>query len=432
MIRPIVGTFLARAWTTVSNLLVVMVAGHALGTQGLGVISLVVLGITIIQLVNNLVGGGALVYLAPRAPRRELLWPAYAWALITAGLAWVGLHVTQDLGAGGGITFVPSGYGPHVVALALIQSLYNVHLNLLVGHQRLRTFNRIAAVQSLVLLLVFVALLRLPGPHDAHRYVQASYAAFGGTLVLSTIALLRVKAVSQLSAEENVLRRMVRQGTQIQTANLLQLLNYRLAYYLIESFRGLSALGIYSVANQLAEGAWLAPRSLGLVLYSTVSNTEEKDRQRDLTLSLMKLAVLAAAGVIVVLLVLPGLVYQRLFGPGIVGLFPLIALLTPGILAMSASQAFSHFYSGTGRNRHNAVGSFLGTVMTLGAGLLLIPRSGLAGAALTASMAYVANFIYQLVVFLRLTSGRLTDLWITRKDLDRGRAAVARAWALRQ
>ncbi|MCB0790387.1 MAG: polysaccharide biosynthesis C-terminal domain-containing protein [Flavobacteriales bacterium] len=432
MIRPILGTFLTRAWTTGSSLLVIMVAGHALGTEGLGVISLVVLGITIVQLVNNLVGGGALVYLAPRAPRRELLWPAYAWALITAGLAGVGLHLAADLGNGSGPTLVPEGYGPHVVVLALMQSLYNVHLNLLVGHQHLRTFNRITALQGLVLLVAFIMAIRLPGPHDAHRYVQASYAAFGTTLLLSTIALLRVKAPALLTAEENVLRRMVRQGTQIQTANLLQLLNYRLAYYLIETFRGLSALGVYSVANQLAEGAWLAPRSLGLVLYSTVSNTEEQDRQRDLTLALMKLAVLAATVVIAVLLVLPGVLYSTLFGPEIVGLFPLIALLAPGIIAMSASQAFSHFYSGTGRNRHNAIGSLLGTVMTIGAGLLLIPRYGLHGAALTASLAYGANAIYQLIVFLRITQGGAADLWITRQDLERGRTALARGWNARR
>ena len=37
-----------------------MVAGHRLGAVGLGDISLVVLGITIVMLVNNPVGGGAL------------------------------------------------------------------------------------------------------------------------------------------------------------------------------------------------------------------------------------------------------------------------------------------------------------------------------------------------------------------------------------
>ncbi|MCB0784673.1 MAG: hypothetical protein KDC02_10735, partial [Flavobacteriales bacterium] len=89
MIRPAIGTIATRVFVQVMNLLVIVVAGHRLGAVGLGDISLVVLGITIVMLVNNLVGGGALVYLVPRHPLKELLPPAYAWAVITAGIAWV-------------------------------------------------------------------------------------------------------------------------------------------------------------------------------------------------------------------------------------------------------------------------------------------------------------------------------------------------------
>ena len=81
MIRPVVGTIFTRVFVQAMNLLVIMLAGHALGAEGLGAISLIVLAITIVVLINNVVGGGALVYLAPRAPLARLLRTAYGWAI---------------------------------------------------------------------------------------------------------------------------------------------------------------------------------------------------------------------------------------------------------------------------------------------------------------------------------------------------------------
>ena len=50
MLKAISGTVLARIATTAMGLLVAVVAGHRLGAEGLGVIGLVVLGITLVRL----------------------------------------------------------------------------------------------------------------------------------------------------------------------------------------------------------------------------------------------------------------------------------------------------------------------------------------------------------------------------------------------
>jgi O-antigen/teichoic acid export membrane protein len=163
-------------------------------------------------------------------------------------------------------------------------------------------------------------------------YVQASYAAFATTLGLSAWALVQRAPGRALPGVDGLLRRMVLQGLHVQGANTMQLLNYRFAYYLIEHFLGLAALGVYSVATQLAEGAWLVPRSLGMVLYSAVSNEPSAERQRALTLTVFKASVAAAAGALLVALLLPDAVYALLFGPEVTGVRPLLACLAPGIV----------------------------------------------------------------------------------------------------
>jgi O-antigen/teichoic acid export membrane protein len=249
-------------------------------------------------------------------------------------------------------------------------------------------------------------------------YVTASYAAFGSAVVLSTLALRRTGPVKE-DGRTDVLRMLFRQGAYIQGANAMQLLNYRLAYWLIEKFKGTAMLGIYTVANQLAEGAWLVPKSLAVVLYSRMSNTDGAEEQRLLTLTFLKLSMGCASAVVLVLLLLPAVVFRWAFGPEIVGITPLIALLVPGILGMAASQAFSHYFSGTAQNKHNVVGSGLGLVATVIAGLLLIPAYGLTGAAASASLAYGVNAVYQAVAFLRITHSSFGDLWPNTADARR-------------
>lgn len=409
MIRPVLGTIATRVCITAMSLLVVMAAGHALGAAGLGTISLVVLGVTFILLLNNVVGGGALVYLAPRYPAGRLMVPGYAWAVLTALVAWMVLQW---------VPLVPEGLAVHVVGLAFLQSVNAIHLNLLLGRQRIAIHNTLLVLQAAITLVVFVVLLRT-GTAEVMDYVIAAYAAHAATVVGSALALFAGNGAPHGASSGSVWPVLFRQGGLVQTANLMQLLNYRLTFYLLERWQGVSAVGLFSVAVQLAESAWLAPKSLGTVLYARVSNTTDVDRQRELTLTILKASLAFSVAVVLVLLVVPDAVMRWAFGEEVHGLTPIIAVMAPGLVAMSASQAFSHFFSGTGRNQHNVVGSALGLVFTVALGLVLIPAYGLLGAAFTATAAYLANGLYQATVFARITATRWAQ-WVPRRsDLDR-------------
>jgi hypothetical protein len=417
MMRPVLGTIASRTVVMAVNLLVMMAAGHALGTAGLGTIGLIVLGITLAVLLNNVVGGGALVYLVPRHPAGRMLPAAYAWALLTAAVAWWAFLR---------FPLVPREHAPDVAVLTLMQSIYTVHFGFLLGRERIRTYNLIVVVQALAMLIVFLALLAMGGRPSVRMYVHASYASFGLSVVLSAIAVARLPQV-EVQPAGNLWRELFRQGGLVQASNLLQLLNYRLAYWLIEAFRGRSSLGLYSVATQLSESAWLVPKSLGTVLYSRVSNTEEVSRQAELTLTVAKAAMAFSAAVVMVLVLVPDPVFGLLFGREVTGITTLVLLLAPGIVAMALSQALSHYFSGTGRNVHNVAGSGIGLVVTTTAGLLLVPAHGLEGAAIAASLAYGANAAYQLVVFLKGTGMPLHKLRFTRADAARLQG-IRRSW----
>lgn len=411
MIRPVIGTIGARVLITAANLLLVALAGRTLGAEGLGSISLILLGVTIILIMAHVVGGGGLVYLVPRLGVGPVLLPAYGWAIITALAAM--LVATR-------LPLAPEGFAMHVVALAFLQALNSIHLNILVAKERIGLQNTILVSQSLVQVAAFAVLLGYNGA-TLMDYVWATYLAHGLTAVLSGGLVIGTITGNLFQEPGRNLRALMVQGGIGQLANLFQLFNYRAAYYLIEALRGTAALGVYSVAMQLAEGSWLVPKSIGGVLYSKVSNLDEQRRQIQLTAILFKVAALFGLLCSLALIALPDALYGTLFGKEVHGLRPILLLITPGLIAMSGSQVLSHYLSGTGRIRHNLVGSGLGLIVTLALGWIAISTYGLVGAAFTASLAYSTSLVYQLVIFLRITGSKLALLLPGSGDVRKAR-----------
>jgi len=92
-------------------------------------------------------------------------------------------------------------------------------------------------------------------------------------------------------------------------------------------------------------------------------------------------------------------------------------VMATGILTFSVSIILSPYFSGMGKPIHNTISAAIGLVFTISATLLLIPRLGLPGGALAASLAYTASTIYQFVVFVRITHVRARDFLLTGKDI---------------
>jgi O-antigen/teichoic acid export membrane protein len=385
----------ARVLTSAMSMGVLMVAGHRYGAATLGTISLVVLAISLVMLFGSWGAGPAMVYLAPRVPRRRLLKRAYLWALITCVLAYPVLLALPD-------TLVPEGMVGFVTVLAGLQVCYGSHLHILLGQQRLRAYHLLTTAHATTLLVVFTLLATNGARNGTLAYVHASLVAFGATAVASSVAIYRTGPIVQkVPWQGGVWRALLLHGGWSQLGNTVQLLNNRLVYYLLDLFCGRVGLGVYSVGTQVAEGAWLVPRSLSILLFSRLSNTETPAEQVRLTLATLKLSVFAALVFLGIAWAIPSAWYALLFGPEVVDLKPLLWLLAPGILALSASQALSHYFSGTLRTRHNLAASVAGLLALGVLGWPLVTHHGLRGGAALASAVHCSALAYQMVAFVR-------------------------------
>ncbi|MCX6272056.1 MAG: polysaccharide biosynthesis C-terminal domain-containing protein [Bacteroidetes bacterium] len=406
MFKKIIGTAGSKIIIAAISLLIMFFNAHYLGATGVGTIGLIVLGITIILLVNNFIGGTTLVYLVPREDNYKLLFISYVWALVVALVFWLLMLFIQ---------LVPDGYKHHVVILSLFCSVSNINLYILLGKEKIRQYNVLTTIQYLLQLMAMVYFFLYLKQCTVMAFIYTLYFSYLFIFLTSNMLIYRMIKRTNLSDLMNVLKRILRLGSLVQTAFVIQMMNYRLGYYIIDYFIGRSGLGMFHFANQLAEGTWIVGKSVSIVQYSKISNSSDKEYAKRLTLRLMKLTFLITLVMILVFFVIPDEVYI-FFGKDFGSTRWIIVALSVGILANGVSMMFSHYFAGLGKPQVNTVGSSIGLVFTLALGFWLIPVFGLMGAGITASVSYLSALVFQVIMFIRIARPSLKEFNFSKED----------------
>ncbi len=396
------------------NLVLLFITTRIMGAENKGEISLLILNLSIAAIFSGLFGGPSLVYLIPRFNLKNILILNYTWSVITAGL--VALLNALDV--------LPSGVSSlELFAMALLECLIATHMMILLGQERIKAHNWIQIIKvSLTVVILFFSYSQT-GSLDARSFVNAYFATLGISYLVALI-FIAAKRQNNQAKEDNLKSTVLaclKYGSLVQIGSISQLLNYRLSFYFLELLItplpvALVRIGIYSASLQVAEALWQFARSISTVQYATVSNTTDNDRAIDISLKLGKLNYFVTGLGIVFLLLIPASVYSALFGSEFIEIKKHFVLLAPGIFALSLSNALSHYFAGVGRHKVNTLSSAFGLILTVIIGFLLIDSLGTLGAAIAASIVYVSQTAYQLIILERTTSVAYRDLLLGKED----------------
>ena len=412
MFRNILNTLGTKFLSAAISFLIVILTSHLLGAEAVGTIGLIILGITIILLISNFIGGSALIYLTPRINPYQLLVLSYIWSFIS------GILVTYILYA---FYLIPREYAIHILSLSIINSLASVNLNIILGKEKIKTFNIVTLSQIVIQFAVLALLLLLIHNRSIFSFILSLYFGYGSGFIISLIFILPVIYKQQNTNNEQlttnlVLKEILKFGSFAQFSNIIQLLNYRLNYYLINFYFNKAMLGVFSLGVQLSEGLWLISKSMATVQFARISNSTDAEYSRQLTIRFLKISFLATLLTLIPLVLLPVNFYRFVFGHEFGNVRYVIMFMAVGIIAVAVNSMLSHFFSGTGRPYINTIGSAIGLVFTLGLGLILIPRYGIYGAALTASVSYLTSLIFQFIAFTAISKTTVKEYFITKVD----------------
>ncbi|MBW6492173.1 MAG: polysaccharide biosynthesis C-terminal domain-containing protein [Lentimicrobium sp.] len=394
MFSKILSTTAARLMIALLNLGIVTVAARALGAEGMGTISLFILGISILQLFSALAGGSVLVYMVARYPIVQLIFTAWAWTLFVSA---IGSFILIRF------KLSPAEFNSDLFFVSLLQGLFAINQNIQLGKEKIAQYNFAAIAQVAILLFSLLIMFYFSENLGVKLYINALYLSFGFAFLLSFSGILKYFSRARLF-NPAIIRETFRFGSYVQVAGILQLFNYRLSYYIIEKFFDRATLGIFSIGVQISESVWIISKSIALVQYSKISNSTDKAYNIKITIDFIKFTLVFTLMMIAVLLLLPADFFAFIFRNDFRNVGEVILSISAGILAVAISLMFSHYFSGSGKPWHNTISSGIGLAFTLILGFTLIPILGITGAGITSSAAYTASMMYQYIVFKKLTS----------------------------
>lgn len=417
MFKKILGTGAAKAVNVLTQLATLIMGTRFLGAAEWGKAFIAQTDITFLLIGIELIAGSGLVYFTPRKKLATLMKISYGWIVIVM-LAYLLLFSILHLFPDFYHTIVPEGYAWLVLLMTIIYSLHEFNLNHYLGKEKVATYNWLFLIQILSQVSMMAVLIFVLNIRTAKALLYSQLSGYSLATLVGWVLLFPTLRKEGKEPLKSSFKELFHYGAFMQLSTLVSTLNKRLSLYLLKNNCSEQQIGVYALGTQVTEGVNIIGQSIGLVEFSALSNTEQKQRASVLTMRFMKLSVLLTFTALLIICLLPTAFYEWLFSGEFAGIRTVILLMSPGIVFFSAHTVLFNYFSGTGKPKYNLYASLIGLCVTLISAFILIPALGILGAAITTTLTYTALFVYQWIVFHKHTNCRLYQLIPNREDWE--------------
>jgi len=396
--RNIFETLVFRGLSTPIALVLVVVQSRFLAPGGRGQFILVVLSVTILSRLFGQLGLAVTSRMQQHGMElRRLVHRAFALALL--------------LGLGGaaaivGWGHVQRGVGVDLAAIGAVALLPNIVWQsvsgVLLGLGRVRLWNWI---QTLPPILTLVGMLVFVVAYDGGvRGALLAWALAHAITALFALAATR-HVWAPFALDELVDVALARLAITMGAVQVVNLISYRIELFILDRYRGIGAVGVYSISMQAAEAIWLVAAAIATSVTAPAMHEDEPGARRLIARSALRGFVYTALLAAVVGIGAP-LLIPALFGHDFRHAARPLAFLLPGIVAYAPVSILVVYLSvRCGRPRLSLAVAVVGLVVTASASVVLIPRHGASGAALASTIGYVAGGGLAWLFFARLVRG---------------------------
>ena len=384
MIRKILHTIFTKFSSAGLGFLTIILISQILGVEAKGEQAIMVYNINLLLMLFTLIGNSTLIYLTPRKDFSNLIIPSFLWIIITAILV--------------------SLFFPNIcVLIAVLAAISEINQFLLLGKQKISQANILKLIYPLVSFSYILILWLLNRFDSVEDFITAMLIAYIVSFFYGIFALRdEYKNLKLISKQEltSSFKTLFSLGVTKQIGYIAQSMNYRLCFYILGFYCGESLVGIYSNAVSLSEAVMLFGSSLALVQYSSLSNNEDDSSSKQFSWKMSKINGIFTALALLVLCLLPSEVYSFIFGKGFEEISQVIRILSIGVLPLSIASNFTQYFYAKGNFKISTFASIIGLGVTIIAGLILIPKYQLQGAALTATLSYFTTFSIEFYFFV--------------------------------
>lgn len=405
MIRKILSTIFTKGFVALVNLAILLVSSKQLGGDVRGQISLLILNIAIVQAVNEIYTGYALVYFIPTTNLKKIYINGIKWTLLCTALM-SSFFFLFDIG------LKEQWFNTGLLSLIII--LHSFHGVIILSKEKIGIYNFLNFFQPTLLLIILIFLVFVLNERTVLSYVWSLYISFITSLVISSVMVFNVFKYNNADKAQFDFSKIVKNGFYNQLANLSHMLSNRYNFYLLGST---TLVGIYSNSTSLIESVLIISSSVAPIILTYIANKGSDGKNVQVTFLLAKLCFLLSLACVVVLILIPSDFFSFLLGKDFSSTKQVMLSLSPGVLVISFSTIISHYYSALGKQKLIATANFAGLLVTIMSSYFLIHQFGLFGACYATCLSYFVASVILVYNFMMENALSVFTLFKLRENM---------------
>lgn len=250
--------------------------------------------------------------------------------------------------------------------------------------------------------------------------VDVNIVIFANIIILSISIISLWKKIGiksiRIKFNKEYQKKNISYGFKSYLANMITFLNYRLDIFIIKALsKSTMAVGQYGVSVTLAEQVWVFASAISSVMFpyiTSIENDEDKSKVTSLTFKIVMVVTFMA---IIVLFFASNLI-RFVYGEDYYGSIIPLKILLIGVFSLSLGKILANDIASRGKPELNALSNLMGLLVNVIFNILLIPRFGIAGAAMATSISYTLTSSIFLISFIKLTGLTLKELLVFNKE----------------
>jgi len=428
-------TFATRLITAVFSVLITVIIGRSLSSEGLGIYSLAILLPSFLLTFSNFGLNTASVFYIGRKKysAREVLGNNIIFALIISVFVFlIGLVIVFFFG----FKLFPGVKSQYLIlALTLIPLylLFDFISQVLLGLQKLKKYNLASFLQNFFLfLLILILILGLKLGVGAAIWGQV----ISMLIVLSILIFIIKKETGGLFSKFNkdYLKDAFSYGFKAYLGSVFDFLNHKINIFLINFFiRNPVVVGFFYVATRLNEGIWMFSISASTVLFPKVASQNDPKQLKEFTPFVYRNILLFTFFVVLILFFLSRWIIVFLYSGEFLESVNPFRILLLGTLFISGWVILTNDISARGKPMLTTCIIGFSALVNILLSMALIPKFGIIGAAWATTISYFVMFLLTIVIYSRVSGNKITEIIFPQKrDMEFYRIILLRLKSLKR
>lgn len=302
-------------------------------------------------------------------------------------------------------TILSEGYTSNLYLICLFLMSISAFLNSICSaffqsQSKFKTINRISISNSIINATIFAALFFVLKDQNSTAKERFSYILFTtltSAVINSAIWVFylnkNIKIKPDFSFNINHhLKKFISYNILIYIGMFINFFNYRLDLWIVSNYLDDKQLSYYSLAANINQIILYIAATIAAVLLPNLSSKEENEKTKTF-IKISRICFTIFTIIIILAFLASSIVIPFMYGKSFIDAVLPFQILLPGILFSSITQLFSILIVSKNKNILNIIACSVGLVITIISDIILIPKLGIKGAAISTVISYTCIFI---------------------------------------